>query len=364
MIYFTKVVILVCLLFSLNESFAKVNSGTPVTESIRTNLYLLNSDNSTLFADGDLTQYNNMYSAGIDQMDNMKFGNINETLGLLRDGVVLSVERRPIIVTADTLFFNLTKTTQRSYQFQFITALMNHPGLFGTLQDSYTGIYTPVDLNGTTTINFSIDSNSASQNPDRFMIVFGTASITPVHFSGISVTQQGHVEEVTWNVQDELNIKQYEVERSVDGSNFTNIGTVQATGNNTKNSSGKYTWADVTATNANYFYRICSVGTNGEQIFSQVVKVKTGMVVQSAAINPNPAHDGVIGLQLTNMPQGMYHVTLVNLAGEQITTASFNSSSENSKQNISFDKNTSKGIYHLEIIAPDNSRQVLRVLYY
>jgi hypothetical protein len=358
---FTRVLFLMLSLAPITKLCAK-GSHSPVTESLRTNLYLLSDDNTTVLADGNLVQYNNAFSAGVDYMDVVKLNNINETFGIMRNGVLLAVERRPIIGIADTVFFNLTNTTARNYQFQFIATELNHPGLNGTLVDSYTGIQTPINLNGTTSVNFAVDNSTASQNPARFMVVFGSSSITPVHFTSVTALQQGHNTGVSWNVQNELNIKQYQVEKSTDGINFTRVATIKSTGGNKLSS--KYDWEDAATVTGTYFYRICGVDIDGALTYSQVVKIKMGMANQSVTIFPNPVHDGTVGLEFSNMPQGNYVIRIISAGGQQIIKTSFNNTTGNVSQNISFNKSINKGVYQLEVIAPDNSTKVLKMLYY
>ena len=99
-------------LFSLNTSASPFTG----TESLRSNLYLLNtSNNTTILADGVLTEYNDAYHDAIMLEDAYKFTNITENLGMTRYGVTLSVERRPIIVSSDTVYFKLWKTTRVNF---------------------------------------------------------------------------------------------------------------------------------------------------------------------------------------------------------------------------------------------------------
>ena len=94
-----------------------------ITESIRTNLYLLQPDNSLVLADGVYTEYNNLYHDSVTLEDAIKFTNILERIGLLRYGKTLSDERRPIIKANDTLFVKLWKTTQLNYQIELAANL-------------------------------------------------------------------------------------------------------------------------------------------------------------------------------------------------------------------------------------------------
>jgi hypothetical protein len=358
---FTKNLSLLCLITLIASGWAKGNN-IPASESFRTNLYVINSDNSLALADGTLAQYNNIYSAAVDFNDVIKLGNINETLSLLRDSVMLAIERRPIIGVTDTLFFNLRKTTQRAYQFQFTATALNHPGLSGMFKDSYTGINTPVNLNGTTSVNFSVDANPASQNPNRFMVVFGPASVTPVHFTSVTAVEEGQGAEVSWNVENELNIKEYEVERSTDGIDFKDLATLNADGQD--NSSSKYSWEDASGITGNLFYRIKSVGTAGELIYSQIVNVEAGTVNRSLTVYPNPIYNGIVGLQFNNMPLGIYTIEITNLSGQQVAKEVVNNSGEGATQSILLNKNINKGIYQLEAIGPDNNKTFFKILNY
>src|SRR5438128_1048236 len=101
---------MICFFGNMN-AHSQPNAYRPVTinESISSSLYLLNANGSTVLADGNLVEFDNSFNAGVDFYDAMKFTNINENFGLLRDGVILAIERRPIIGQQDTLFFKLTK---------------------------------------------------------------------------------------------------------------------------------------------------------------------------------------------------------------------------------------------------------------
>jgi hypothetical protein len=352
---FTCYFLLVSLLFFSNKIYAR-ERNTPVTESIRSNLYLLNADNSTVLADGNLVQFSNSYCSCVDRVDAVKLGNIDETFGLMRDNVLLAIERRPLITIADTLFFSLAKTTERNYQFQFITTLLNHPGIFGTLKDRYSGTNTSVNLNGITTINFSVDSNAASKKTNRFMIVFSSSSIVPVNFTSVSARQQGNVTNILWTVENELNIKQYQIDRSSDGSNFISIADVRPTGNN-ESMANKYSWADATTLAGNCLYRICSIGVNGELIYSKTVKVNNSGSTQTINIYPNPLITEEVNLQMNNVPTGVYKVYFLNTTGQIIQTNTIDHEA-NTNETIMLDDNFSRGFYQMEL-SPVGGRKIV-----
>ena len=64
-------------------------------ESMRANLYIVDVNGLTL-VDGNLTNYNNIYSNNVDIYDGWKMANPGINFGILRSGFNLSVERRSI----------------------------------------------------------------------------------------------------------------------------------------------------------------------------------------------------------------------------------------------------------------------------
>jgi hypothetical protein len=172
--------------FSVPASNAAINNAVrlhsskslaPVgtTESIRTNLYLLQPDNSLVLADGAYTEYNNLYHDSVTLEDAIKFTNILENIGLLRYGKTLSVERRPIIKANDTLFVKLWKTTQRNYQIELVANLATNIGLQAYFVDGYLNTSTSLGLAAATKINFAVNADPASAAINRFKIIFKPA---------------------------------------------------------------------------------------------------------------------------------------------------------------------------------------------
>ena len=112
-------------------------------------------------ADGTLAEFNDQASAAIDANDGMKFGNINEMLSIKRNNILLAAERRPLLKSNDTIFLQLTKTTQRNYRFVFKPANLN-PVLTAFLEDSFTGQKIQLSVATPSTYDFTINSDAKS----------------------------------------------------------------------------------------------------------------------------------------------------------------------------------------------------------
>jgi hypothetical protein len=329
------------------------------SQFLRTNLYLLNANNSLILADGTFAEFNDAFSEAVLLEDAPKFSNINENIALVRNNNVLAAERRPIVKNTDTIFLKLWKTTVRSYQFEFIPTNLNATEII--LQDSYLKTNTNLNLTTATKINFTIDANAASAATDRFRIVFRMAIVLPVTISSVKAAQQNNNIAVEWKVENEINMRAYEVEKSTNGTVFTSMYAVNVNGS--ANANNTYNWLDVNAAQGNNFYRIKSIGNNGEVKYSAIVKVNiNSSKTSSMKIYPNPVTNNTINLQLANQPKGNYLLKLTNNIGQTIYTTSMQSNSTNSTLSINIPGKLISGVYNLEVNTPDNKTSTQTVI--
>jgi hypothetical protein len=350
---------------SSSLSFDKVtNSPLAGSETIRTTLYLLNANNTTTLADGVFAEYNNLYHDSVLLEDAFKFSNINENLGIVRYGAVLSVERRPIIANNDTLFLKLWKTSKRNYQFEFVTTNLDHPGMFAYIQDAYLGSSISLALNGTTKINFTVNADVASSNVNRFKIVYLSNLLQaplPVTFTSVKAFELNNKISIEWKVENELNIEKYEVERSSNGTDFINVNSITASGINSVRNS--YSWIDNNPLNGNSFYRIKSIDRDGSKKTSNIMKVAAAkMHNASITIYPNPIQGNLINLQFKNQLAGTYYLRLINNNGQVVYSGSLQINSSNISQTVITNRQLAYGIYQLEIKAPDNMVQLKKAI--
>ncbi|MGG9971880.1 T9SS type A sorting domain-containing protein [Ferruginibacter sp. SUN002] len=323
--------------------------------SLRASLLMPETD-SVLLADGVITEFDNMFSAKTNLEDAGKIANTNENLGLVRNGLNFSAERRPMLTANDTIFLKLTKTTQRAYRFQFEPAYLANSGLQGFLEDKYLNTSTLIHLNQTTEVNFNIDGNSASADQNRFRIVFRPGALLPVTISNVkaSLKNDNNIA-VEWKVENEINIVKYEVEKSADGIAFTLVDVQTVNGNN--NSSNEYNWLDKNALAGNNFYRIKTVDASGQVKYSSIVKVVVdNKLMSNITVYPNPIKNNTINLQFTNQAAGIYQIRLMNNLGQLLYKNNLQGNDGNSSQAIKPSVTLATGTYQIEIIAPDKKR--------
>ena len=84
---------------------------------------------------------------------------------------MLAIERRIPVTQNDTIFLNLTGVRVQQYRFVFNAENLD-PRMEAFLEDSYLNTRTPVNMSGSTEVNFSMVNIPGSYAADRFRIVF------------------------------------------------------------------------------------------------------------------------------------------------------------------------------------------------
>jgi hypothetical protein len=333
----------------------RVGSGLSAERHyFRTTLY----NGTGLVKDGNAVVFSAGFTNKLDKNDAWKLGNGGENFGLKRNGLSLAVEARSLVTDADTIFYNMRGVSQQKYQLHFAPENMEDAAVTAELVDKFLNTRTSINLANNSEYDFSVTTDAASKASDRFMVVFKEV-ILPLKFITVRAYQKNIDIAVNWTVQNERAVHYYEVEKSVDGSVFNPIATVQEN----KNLNGSYDQLDVHANEGFNYYRIKSVSYTGEISYSNVVKVFMGSLKPAISIYPNPVINGIVNLQLNNEPQGKYSVRLLNNLGQIILSQELNHGGGNGTLPIKWNFNLSHGVYQLEVTKPDKSVKLIRVLY-
>ena len=334
--------------------------GSLMTEkNLVTNLYAINGSVKSL-ADGNMVLFGDSYSNTVDGLDNLKNYNFGENFSILKGNTELVAERRQVPTSNDTINFAMYSLKTISYQLQILGDQLAQPNLIALLEDKFLKTFTTINLDDTTNYTFAVTAVAASKAADRFRIVFKPIIVLPVTFTSIKATQQTGKVAVEWAVSNQLNIRQYSIEKSINGRVFTAAGSQVAIGVNGSNQA--YNWLDVNPANGINYYRIKSVDANGGFKFTSIVKVVLGKGAPSFTISPNPVEGNTVNLQFANKPGGNYTIRLVNNAGQILFSSIKNHAGGSATQIMELPTSVAKGAYQLEIIAPDNTRQIQKLL--
>ncbi|MDP4284580.1 MAG: T9SS type A sorting domain-containing protein [Bacteroidota bacterium] len=324
---------------------------------LRANLKVI-SHNDSVLVDGILTQFDHTYSDDINTWDIIKKNNSGEQIGIMSHGKQLAIERCEMIHADDSLLYSLGKLKQQSYQFEFIATHLEQYGMEAFLEDNYLDTKTPLNLSGTTLINFAVDNKRASAASNRFHVIFSpSAGPLPVTFTSVRAHQEDAKIMVEWEVENETSMSHYKVEKSADGNRFIAARTVDA-----KNlAAGNYQWIDANPFSGYNYYRIKSTALNGETKYSRIVRVYMGKEKSYISVYPNPLLGGNINLQLINQPSGSFKVKLLNSVGQVMLTKQINHNGGSSSHLISTGQYLPHGIYQIEVIKPGGEKMVVKM---
>lgn len=140
-----------------------------------------------------------------------------------------------------------------------------------------------------------------------------STNILPVDFKSFDITKSATAAQLSWIVSSELNLKSYEVEKSLDGKNFKSIATVNATGTE------KYAYTDKDLANGINYYRIKATDKDGSFKYSATKNIahnSNGKLEYS--IYPNPAKNELVIKNLT----GNNTISIIDATGRVVMTRS------------------------------------------
>lgn len=266
-------------------------------------------------------------------------------------------------VTRDAVTTTPTPTAHINRVYHFLNLL---PAFTGEI----THYYRDAELNGISEnlLNLSLYNGtawimyppSAQDNVNNFVrtsgltnVVFNEATLSqgqvvPVTLTNVKAYQKNSGVQVEWRAEQEINIEKYEVERSQNGRQFSSIGTIAAKGN----SGGvtDYSLYDAKPNSGINYYRLKITDNDGQVKYSSVLKVNIASGSGYITVYPNPATGNSIGLQINNLPKGIYTISVTNKAGQLIANKILNHLGGSATESVEFSKAIAAGVYHVRIM--------------
>jgi len=223
------------------------------------------------------------------------------------------------------------------------------PAAIGSLTTASTGVKAAIESVGTYGSDYTITaqfnngfSGFAAGIPPLIVL-----PVTIVNFNGLrnSMGVQLH-----WKVAQQLNIEKYIVQHSVDGVNYTDIGTVLSNGFN----EADYNFTHAGASAGKNFYRLKVYNQDAAFRYSSIVPISGGASDNRLVIQPNPVKEnfniaynhseevsrivlidqlgrtlhiykvsgrtGILNVESARLLKGVYVAKLITVSGSTITT--------------------------------------------
>lgn len=339
---------------------AKFAERAQITGKLRTSFMEIKANGSKALLDGLITTFDDSFSDSLDRFDATKMA--TKYISQKRLGQLLSIERRQAISDLDTIFLQLSPLAQRSYEWQFVFSGMEGQPVEAMLKDNFGSLNNRLlSLSDTNFIAFDVNSNAASGASNRFMIVFKQLQVLPVSFNQIKAAQNAAGVLVQWETEQEVNIKEYVLEKSINGTTFYPINTQAAKGNGSAQKN-VYPYQDNDAVTGNQFYRVKAVQTDAAVKLSNTVMVNIADSKSGIIVFPNPVTSNFIALQTNASQTGIYHYRLFSTNGQVLMTGKFPVQRPNQQLQIPIPSNIPKGIYQLEIQYASNTAVTHKII--
>lgn len=135
-------------------------------------------------------------------------------------------------------------------------------------------------------------NNSLNDNSTAGIIVSGTILPLPVKYMSLVAMLQPGCGGVTlsWQTASEQNSRNFSIQRSLDGKDWTTIGSVPAAGNSSHTQSYSYTDNEIGGSNT-LLYRLLQRDLDGRNFYSAILSVRVDCSTDRYFVYPNPVAD-------------------------------------------------------------------------
>jgi len=142
------------------------------------------------------------------------------------------------------------------------------------------------------------------------------ASVFPVNLVSFTGSVQGNENSLRWITKTESNNKGFELQRSVDGKNFTSIAVIASKAEGGSSATElSYSYNDKSPIAGTNYYRLKQIDKDGKINYSSIVELKNGKNrFEISSVYPNPAKE-TINLSITSGVSEKATISLTDLNG-------------------------------------------------
>lgn len=100
---------------------------------------------------------------------------------------------------------------------------------------------------------------------------------------------------------------------------------------------------------SNNYYRIKIIGKDNSITYSNTINLKLNATKGEISIYPNPAKNGLLNIQLSNLNKGLTDIKIYNSLGQVIYTTSFMYDGGTALKSVQLNTNIISGIYNIQV---------------
>ena len=196
-------------------------------------------------------------------------------------------------------------------------------------------------INGICNMLLNDNNNNINYTAD-----FSITSPLSISFSGFSSFVTDDDINLKWMVQNDLEVSNYEIEKSLNVLNFSTLSQTQSMRQPGNNS---YLFRDASPVTGSNFYRIKAYNDNGSVTISRIIRASYGKVGNTLLIYPSPSGNELT-IRFAAINKGNYRLSVINLNGQQIVSIPFYHDGIDKSLRLNLPITLAKGIYRLFLI--------------
>jgi hypothetical protein len=173
-----------------------------------------------------------------------------------------------------------------------------------------------------------------------------------------------HDVNLNWVTSFEEGTARFDIERSLDGTNFKKIGEVNSLGKQGKNT---YSFDDrmrsSTLNNFDVYYRLRLVSKDNQSDLSKVLVIRlfNTLTTKTVAVTPNPARND-INVQVLLRENSYVVMKVTNSKGDEVTRKSIKGASGMNSYLLEGTSKLTPGVYMLEVIINSEERMLTKLV--
>ncbi len=328
-------------------------SSNNTLDKLQINLYRINVDSSKTLLDGAITIFGNNYSKSVDENDSRKMINSQENIGFVNEKNILAIEARPYVQGEDSINIytsGLVDSLNYAIELKVISDDSSIQKI--TLFDSILNT-SKTSVNGNINWYYFKSINNVTNTGQRFSL-FVANNKKETKLTNLNAKQIDEKVNISFDVENEKNVKEYQIQHSIDNQIFETFATTKATNINAiKN----YSIVDATKRKlGTNFYRIISVFSNDATVISQSVSVQFKEAkTNGIEVYPNPTTSKFTVTFNSKTNQTILLKIAESVTGKIVKTLFVNAKVGANKLSINLDENDklNNGLYILNLEGDD-----------
>lgn len=341
-------------------------SASGLMDKLTINLYKVQANGDKHLVDGAITLFNKNYNKEVDENDSKKVMNPLENIGFVNGNDVLAIEARPFVAGADSLHIYTSGLNDTSnYAIEIIadytdTTVQEIMLIDSSLQNKSYAYFK------TASWYYFTNNNSNNIYSSRFSIILKSTKSVNGIVKDFKVVKDNKDALLSWFVEAEQGVKEYQIQNSKNGKDFTTI-LVQNAANDNKTNTYNVT-ALLNGVYGKHYYRVKSILDNDAELTSGVEMIEfiqPVIIDKKFYIYPNPTNN-IAKIHFYSEKAQWFVVEIIDpITGRTINAQNYNAAQGENLVAVNFStfKNISSGLYFIKIKGEEENFTPLNIMY-